>query len=368
MGKLKVSPDELPQRLHGGNVHAFARKQGIPLGRVLDFSASINPFGPPAGVLAVYRQSFRDAVLYPEPYAESLTAELAAYHGIDSGSVLVGNGATHLIHLLAQALRFRHVLLVAPLFSEYQAAFTLNGGSTDTFLLEPPDFSLSLDGLRRRLHRGFNAVVLTNPNSPTGALVPRDRVAELAAACARKEVYLILDEAFIDLVEEESCKHLAAKSDLVVVIRSLTKVFALPGLRLGYLMASPKTVRRLKTHLEPWSVNGPAQAVARLCLRDATFIERSRRAISREREWLKRQLTAIGGLFSFPSQANFLLVQIIRKRVTATALSRVLAKEGILIRSCEDFIGLDGRFIRVAVRRHADNRRLLAALKTFFAK
>ncbi|MBI3304478.1 MAG: aminotransferase class I/II-fold pyridoxal phosphate-dependent enzyme, partial [Deltaproteobacteria bacterium] len=260
-------------------MRAFAWKQGIPAERVLDFSASLNPFGPPAGVSAAYRRSFRDVTLYPEPYAESLLEELAIYHGLAPQSVLIGNGATHLIHLLARALVPRRVLLVAPLFSEYQAAFTLSGSRMDSFLLQPPDFSLSLESLLRRLHRGFNAVVLTNPNSPTGTLALRNQVEELAAACARKEVYLILDEAFIDFVEEESCKHLAAKSDLVVVIRSLTKVFALPGLRLGYLIASPKTVRRLKTHLEPWSVNGPAQRVAQLCLRDTAFIEWSRRAI-----------------------------------------------------------------------------------------
>lgn len=368
MGRLKTSLDELPQRTHGGNVHAFAREEGIPAEKILDFSASINPFGPPAGVSAVYRRSFREVGLYPEPYAESLTEELAAYHGLDPGAVLIGNGATHLIHLLARVLVLRRVLLVAPLFSEYPAAFTLNGSRMDRFLLQPPDFSLSLDGLSWRLHRGFNAVVLTNPNSPTGALVPKDRVEELAAACARKGVRLILDEAFIDFVEEESCKHLAAESDLVVVIRSLTKVFALPGLRLGYLIASPKTISRLKTRLEPWSVNGPAQTVARVCLQDTAFIEWSRRAIRREREWLRRQLAAVGGLSPFPSQTNFLLVQITRRGVTVPALSHALAKEGIMIRPCEDFVGLDGRFIRLAVRRPADNRRLLAALKTFFAK
>jgi threonine-phosphate decarboxylase len=174
---------------------------------------------------------------------------------------------------------------------------------------------------------------------------------------------LVIDETFVDWVEDESLKHQAERSSHVVVLRSLTKFFALPGLRVGYLIARPRLVSRLRERIEPWAVNSVAQEVARACLRDAAFPRQSRAFMERERAWLSTQLMTIEGVRTFLSRANFLLVQITRHGVFAAGVVRRLAGDRLLVRDCGNFTGLGKRFFRVAVRTRSENLRLLAALR-----
>lgn len=353
-----------PQFRHGGDVYAFAHARGVTLERVLDFSASINPLGwPPAAALA-YHHALRRIAHYPEPCTESLTSALAAYHELDPGAILVGNGSTQLIFLLARTLAARRVLLVAPLFGEYEVAFRLSSTRIKRFFLRPPAFTLPLERLSELLSKSYDALALTNPNSPTGALVPRAQMEELARLCQRAGTKLIVDETFVDWIEEASIKQLAARHAHVIVLRSLTKFFALPGLRVGYLIGQARLVERLRARLEPWSVNTVAQEVALACLRDQQFIQRSRTFMVRERAWLFAQLAALRSLRPFPSQANFLLLRITAGALDVSRLGQALARENLLIRTCEDFPGLGERFFRVAVRTRQENRRLLNVLRT----
>jgi threonine-phosphate decarboxylase len=361
LNRQSAFPD--PQFRHGGNVHAFTRAQGVAPEDVLDFSASINPLGWPPAVRETYCRALSRIVHYPEPYAETLAVALAEYHSLDPAGVLVGNGSTQLIHLLARTLAAPRVLLVAPLFSEHEAAFRLGGAQVAYFDLRPPQFALSLEHLGAALTEGYNSVVLTNPNSPTGTLVPRAQGEEVVRMCRHARVTLVIDETFVDWVEEESLKQLAARSPHLIVLRSLTKFFAVPGLRIGYLIAQPRLVGRLRARLEPWSVNTVAQEVALACLRDQRFGQRSRKFMAQERAWLCAQLAALKGLRPFPSQANFLLVQVTAEALRAAELVEILARENLLIRACEDFRGLGRRFFRVAVRTRRENQRLLTALR-----
>jgi threonine-phosphate decarboxylase len=190
--------------VHGGDVHAFARASGVTLSEVIDFSASINPLGMPRSAHIAYRRALANIIHYPEPYAESLVQALADYHGLDSSEILVGNGSTQLIHLCARVLACRRVLLVAPLFSEYESAFRTSGAVIDYFLLHPPSFTLTQERLARTLTEGgYDALVLTNPNSPTGVLVERTQVEELANLCRKTKISLLVDETFMDWPEEE---------------------------------------------------------------------------------------------------------------------------------------------------------------------
>lgn len=365
--RLWTLDSRLPARSHGGNVYAFARARGIAPARVLDFSASINPLDWPPGTARAYSRALSQIVHYPEPYAETLTAALAEYHGLDPAAVLVGNGSTQLAYLLARTLAARRVLLVAPLFSEYETAFRLHNARTEYFFLRLPHFTLALERVEKALTNGYEALVLTNPNSPTGALVPRAQMEALISMCRRARTILVVDETFVDWVEEASITRLAPYKPHVVVLRSLTKFFAVPGLRVGYLLARPRLVERLRAGLEPWSVNTVAQEVARACLRDRRFVQRSKAFMAQERTWLATRLAALPGLRPFPSQANFLLVQITAGARDAPRLVQTLAENNLLVRACDDFPGLGKRFFRVAVRTRSENRRLLTALRAVLA-
>jgi len=348
---------------HGGNVYAFARSRGISPEQMVDFSASINPLGWPRGVAKAYRQALTQVTHYPEPYAETLTQALADYHGLDPHSILVGNGSTQLIYLLARVLAPRRALIVAPSFSEHETALRQHSAQVDHFILRPPLFALPMERLKTILTRRYDVLILTNPNSPTGSLIPRVECEQIVRCCRQTRTRLVIDETFVDWVEEASLQHQAEHSPHVVVLRSLTKFFALPGLRVGYVIGQSRLITRLRAQMEPWSVNSIAQDVARVCLQDAAFPQRSRLFMERERAWLSAQLLTIGGLRPFPSHANFLLVEITQPGVFVAEVVRRLAEENLLVRDCGNFVGLGKRFFRVAVRTRSENRRLLAALR-----
>lgn len=355
-------------RTHGGNIYAFARERRIPLEEVLDFSASINPLGWPREVASAYRNALSHAVHYPEPYAETLTAVLARYHDLALNNLVVGNGSTQLIYLLARVFKSQRVLIVSPTFSEHEAAFRCAGTRVTRFLLQPPTFVLTIAQLRLQLAEGYDTLILTNPNSPTGTMVPHDAMQEIVQLCRRLGVRLLVDETFVDWCEDASLKALVQGQPHLVILRSLTKFFAIPGLRVGYVIAHPKNTQRLSTQLEPWSVNTIAQAVATVCVNDSSFIDRSCVFMVRERQWFERQLRAIADLETFPSSANFFLVKIKRRDLTAADVARQVAESNILIRDCANFPGLNKQFFRIAVRRRIDNKYLLAALQAILER
>lgn len=356
------SASRIPQFRHGGNIYVFAREHGLQREDVLDFSASINPLGWPRGVAAAYRRALSLAVHYPEPYAETLTAALARYHDLNPETLIVGNGSTQLIYLLARALKPQRVLIVVPSFSEHVTAFHLVGTQVSRFVSRLPTFTLSVEQLCQRLAEGYDTLVLTNPNSPTGALVPREIMLDIVHWCRRSRVRLLVDETFVDWVEGESLKDLVPGQLHLFILRSLTKFFALPGLRVGYVITHQRNVKQLMKQIEPWSVNTVAQTVAAACLNDQQFVRRSHTFMVRERLWIERQLATIAGVEVFPSQANFLLLRIKKHGCTAADVAHQLAQYNILIRDCSNFVGLGKQFIRIAIRRREENQRLIAAL------
>jgi threonine-phosphate decarboxylase len=285
---------------------------------------------------------------------------LAAYHRLEVSRILVGNGSTELIYLLARVLKPARALIVAPAFSEYEQAlraaeipvdFHLTTEAHNFTLADPLDF------------KDAGLVFLANPASPSGELVSPDLLLDLAKALKAAGVYLVLDEAFIDFVEEASFKRHLARFPQVIILRSFTKFFGIPGLRLGYLLAAPKLIERLAALQEPWSVSTLAQAAGRACLADRDFMRQSRDLILRERGFLLNQLAALPGLLPFPTSVNYFLVKLQRPAWTAARLRQEMLRHRILIRDASNFRGLDRRFFRVAVRRRDENYWLLNAME-----
>jgi threonine-phosphate decarboxylase len=210
-------------------------------------------------------------------------------------------------------------------------------------------------------------VFLPTPNSVTGQLIPRVEIEKIADAALTRKCFIVVDEAFIDFVENESVKALVRQNGYLIVLRSLTKYYALPGLRLGYLLGAACRVAQLATYQEPWCVNGPALNVALACLEDASFTTRTARWLERERKFLFERLEALEGFQPFASKTNFLLVKIERNAGDALRLRSFLLRRKILIRACDSFAGLGNDYFRVAVKRRRDNRCLLRALEEWTA-
>jgi threonine-phosphate decarboxylase len=340
---------------HGGNIYEFEPQIR---GSILDFSANINPLGIPAGINRLLSSRFNNLVHYPDPAAYRFTAKLARYWKIKEENILAGNGSTELIYLVLGAFRPATITLPVPSFTEYERAAGVSGCRVRFLrLTEEKDFRFN----PRRVKKS-DMLIICNPNNPTGNLMISGR-SGLRAIPAGK---IVVDEAFMDFVRGENRHTLvpqAAESRKLIVLRTLTKLFALPGLRIGYLVAHRDTIRELKKHQMPWSVNVLAQIAAERALMEDAFRQRSKELIEKERKFLYERLNRIRGFEPYPTAANFILVKIGQNGLTSAMIKERLLKKGILIRDCGNFRGLDKEFIRVAVRTHRQNLRLVRALE-----
>jgi threonine-phosphate decarboxylase len=350
-------------QIHGGDVDAAARYAGIEAGEIIDFSASINPLGPPSAARKAFIGSYEEISRYPDPHGVMLREVLAKRHGIEPAEVLVGNGSTQLIYLICAALRPRTALVVGPAFSEYSHALALVGANVRMLsLTEDSGFQFSTEKLIGTWEKNCDLLVLTTPNSVTGQLIAKAQIEDIARLALVRKSFVVVDEAFIDFVEDQSVKMLVRNNPFLIVLRSLTKYYALPGLRLGYLVGEAARVAQLAAHQEPWSVNAPAMRVALACLADADFAAKTERWLEREREFLFTGVARLQGLYPFSSRVNFLLVKIGKHGVDALELRSFLLRKKLLIRACNSFTDLGGDYFRVAVRQRKDNQRLLRAL------
>jgi threonine-phosphate decarboxylase len=346
MHKLSTAEVPGPVFRHGGAAGAGA----------LDFSAGINPLGPPASVLAVLRDNLSAVARYPDPDCRALTRHLARLHGVGRECVVAGNGAAELIHAAARAVRPRRVAVVEPTFTEYRRAALRCGALIDHWLSEKAYFQPGpFDP------GGADLVWLCNPNNPTGRLWPPGEVAAWVAA--HPGSVFVVDEAFLPFRPDEpehSLAPLVERQPNLIVVRSLTKLYALPGLRLGYALAAPEWAERLREQLPPWSVNALAQLAGLAALEDDPYRERTHAWFRTEPPRFCQGLRKLDGLEVLPTQANFILLRL--RHATAEAAARRLREDHILVRDAGDFVGLGPSWLRVAVRTAAENERLLAAL------
>lgn len=348
-------------RPHGGRALALARELGCPAAAILDFSASLNPLGPAPEALAAAQAALADACHYPESDAASLAVALAVHHDLPGECVLAGAGATEFIYLVPRVLRPRRVLLVEPAFGEYRPALLQAGARIDNFRLAvETGFRLDPAALRAALHPDTDLVWLANPLNPSGTGYPRELLLELREALP-PTVHLLVDEAFIDFAPTHSVADQVTRRSNLIVLRSLTKFYALAGLRIGWLAAAPPLAGELAAGREPWRLSTPAIAAGQACLQATALRTATLQAMPLLRHELSLGLEKLDCTV-FPSVANYLLCRLPDRTPPAGEVAEQLRRQRILVRTCSDFAGLDERFLRLAVRRAADNHQLLAAL------
>lgn len=355
----------MPSPVHGGNRRVFAANHGIPESEVIDFSASCNPWGPPESVRRCYEESFPLLSRYPDPDSLFLKKEIARHFPLWPENIIAGNGATELIHLIVQFLKPRKALLVEPAFSEYRRALNLAGAEVRGLLLrEKHDFQINLPELLNAT-QGVDMVFLCNPNNPTGALLPREEVLTVIEAMRRRGIFLVIDEAFIDWTPEGSVAGALTDQSSFFILRSLTKFYSLPGIRIGYGLGSRRLIERLEHAKITWSVNQLAEALGVEALRDGEFQKMSRQFLIAEKNFLLQGLSLIEDLKVFPSSANFFLVKL-KNSMRAGELAEKLAAEKVLVRDASNFVGLDNQFFRIAVGKREENQYLLESLRRIF--
>lgn len=344
---------------HGGNIRNLAARAGMPESEIIDFSASINPLGPPGWLRPLISSRIGSIVHYPDPDSLSLVEAISSHHGIPAEQVLVGNGSTEILHLIPRAFPSKRAVIPVPAYADYLAVSQMAGLDIDMITLkEHEGFALDLSMLETRL-QGSELVFLGNPNNPTGLCLDSGKIRKLAAE--HPETLFIVDEAFADFVQGLD-RLVRNRPDNVLVLCSLTKFYAIPGMRVGFAAGAPGLTSRLKQLMPPWSVNTFAQAIGEAALADESYARHTREFINKERERLSTALRSIPGLKVYPGSANFLLVKVERSGTDAGKIAHQLLTDGLAVRVCDNFQGLDNRFFRVAVRTGTENARLCEAL------
>jgi len=328
--------------------------------KIIDFSSNVNPLGYPPSIRNELKKSFPFFSIYPDPDSTRLRNYLENYTGISKNQIVVGNGATEVIYNFCKAfLKGCKVLIPIPTFGEYESAAKLHDASVHflkTMNLNQ-DISKLLDTMPKN-----NCVFICNPNNPTGSLTKRKNMLKIVESAYEKPILVFVDECFIELASNmrETLVPYLKEFDNLFILRSLTKSFGLAGLRIGYGLGSSKMITVLQRIKIPWNVNGLAQNVAIKALSDKSHLEKTRKLISEERKFLKESISKINGFICYDSDTNFLLI---KSKINSTYLRKKLLKKNILIRDCSTFRGLDNKFVRVAIRTHKENLKLIKALK-----
>ena len=339
-----------------------------------DFSASINPLGVPLAARRVLQTAIRKILHYPDPQGRALLEAIAKRHGISPDNVLLGNGTVELIYAIPSALNIRHGLIIGPTFSEYERVLTLAHARVTCVLarLEDhcrPPIPEALATVQQPPATGagkrplpIDAMFLCNPNSPTGQSVSRNSVYRILEEVKRHGGCLIVDETFVEFCEEKSVIRRAVSDDSLLVLRSFTKFYGIPGLRIGYAVGTEKRLQAIRNRLPPWSVNTLAQEAAWACLQDHRYRKRTLLFFQKERPVFRRALERIPGFRVYPSSANFFLVELPRP-LTSHKVQAALMEHGFLVRDCSTYPGLDERMLRFAVRTSNENARLVKHLQ-----
>jgi threonine-phosphate decarboxylase len=349
---------------HGGNVKQICDIYGLNPDEIIDFSASINPLGYPTVVRTAVSEQFNDILHYPDSQCTDLRKTIAEKIPCNESNVIVGNGSNELFYLIPRALQPKKGVLLHPTFGEFKDAFCNSNIDVVEIINDDKDFPVINTNISMLKSVEDCMVFLCNPNNPTGQLTRRKDIIELVNNNPNR--LIVIDEAFMDFVEDDE-KYSVIKDaplmDNLIVVRSLTKFYGFPGLRLGYLVANESIVNRLMRYKEPWTVNTIAQVAGMAAINDEEFTANTRQYVSYEKAFLYDGLKMVKGIHPFQPTVNFILVRIGDNGITTSEIQNLLLKNNILIRNCSNFVGLDENYFRVAVKTREDNRKLLSALK-----
>lgn len=343
---------------HGGDIYQNPN--------VIDFSANINFLGMPKAVKAAAMQGIEEAVHYPEAGNRTLVEKIAGFHALSASHVIAGNGAAEIIFALVHARKPQKALLTAPSFYEYEQALLGEGCEIIKYYLKKENaFKIQkVDEFLNRIYEGVDMVFLCNPNNPTGTLTERKVLERVLAACKQMGAVLVVDESFLEFCpmyeEYTMCGNLAdlQMGNSLFILKSFTKMYAMPGLRLGFgLSADTELIRKMQENLQPWNVSLPAQYAGIVALQEDEFIQKTRECVAAERQYLTKGLGELG-LDVYEGAANFVLF------FGQETLGERCLNKGILLRDCSNFDGLMKGWYRVAVKRHEENRELLNVLKS----
>lgn len=347
------------QGAHGGDILSMARQLGCGVGELIDLSSNLTPLGMPPGLREALSEKLLEISFLPESGSETLISLFAGKYGCKPPQVLAGNGTTEFIYAVPPSVQSRRALIVAPTYADYQTASAWAGLTVDFFtLLADEDFALDFNRLSARL-RGGELVFLCNPNNPTGRVAPTRALLDFILAHPASE--FLIDESYLPFVDEPSLAGFPLPANLFLLCSS-SKIYGIPGLRLGFLVANEEKMARFAARRKPWGVNRLAQVAGEYLLAHGDdYVQAVRDFIGEIRPGFVARLAALPGVQVVPGAANFILCRLTGP-MTAARLREAMLGQRIMIRDCSNFTGLDAHYFRVSLQEAGRNERCLAAL------
>ena len=342
--------------IHGGKIPVKNSDHNI-----IDFSSNITPLGIPNSVKLIIKKNLDKIQFYPDPKSENVISSLEKYTHLSKSNIIVGNGAIEILYNFCFAFlsKTTKVLIHVPTFQEYETAVKLSNCKISYF--KSLNLSTNIDSFISQIPKS-GCIFLCNPNNPTGELLSKKELLSIIIVAKKLKTIVFIDECFIELVPKsnESVISYVKKYDNLFILRSLTKSFGLPGLRIGYACGSKEIIKILQKIKIPWSVNSLAQDAANVVIKNTSHLKKSNIIIKKELKYLEDNISILNGFECISSSTNFILIKI---KYDSTKLQTKLLKNKILIRDCKNFRGLDNHYIRIAVKSHKDNVKLVKALE-----
>jgi threonine-phosphate decarboxylase len=342
--------------IHGGKIPVKNSDHNI-----IDFSSNITPLGIPNFVKLIIKKNLDKVQFYPDPKSENVISSLEKYTHLSKSNIIVGNGAIEILYNFCFAFlsKTTKVLIHVPTFQEYETAVKLSNCKISYF--KSLNLSTNIDSFISQIPKN-GCIFLCNPNNPTGKLLSKKELLSIIIVAKKLKTIVFIDECFIELVPKsnESLISYVKKYDNLFILRSLTKSFGLPGLRIGYACGSKEIIKILQKIKIPWSVNSLAQDAANAVIKNISHIKKSNIIIQKELKYLEDNISILNGFECISSSTNFILI---KTKNDSTKLQTKLLKNKILIRDCKNFRGLDNHYIRIAVKSHKDNVKLVKALE-----
>ena len=355
---------------HGGNLREAQDKYGIYGKKIIDFSASINPLGLPPGIKKLIIKNIDSILNYPDSDNKLLASVLSENHNVGMENILIGNGSNELIYILMNSFLSKKVLIPVPSYGEYERA-SLAAGHNCLFsnLLNSSKEEFNLKNILNDLDETIGLVFICNPHNPIGNLWSKEDLEYLINKCRKTNTTILIDEAFMPFILEEerySVVDLIKFNSNLVILRSMTKIYAIPGLRLGYLLGNKALISRMRSKQSNWQVNSIAQNVGPHLLRNDKYLVKSRFIVSKLKDLLYSQLNEFDWIEPYYPSANFIFCKLKNSLTNSKELhDYLIMKHNILIRDCSNFRGLNQSFIRVAVKNSEENLKLIKCLKIF---
>lgn len=349
---------------HGGNIYDIANRLGCEPSEIIDMSSNVNPLGPPPGLVAFLQENLNVITALPEVDSKLLVHSFAGRYGVDPACVLAGNGSTQFIYSIPLALETQSALILGPTYADYADACSMHNIQFQYFISqESQGFKADLNLIRRQI-KNTDTIFICNPNNPTGALYTAAEIESLCSAFPDK--YFIIDESYLPFVpsgDEESMIGRGLPN--VIILNSMSKIFRISGLRIGFVIASRSIIEAITRYALPWSVNALAQIGVRYLMEHEAevnaFIKQTHELMEREKRRFKEKFKTASGLKLFESSTSFILGKL-DNRHTAEAICQALLDDNILIRNCSNFKGLSNRFIRISLKKSEKNIMLIDKL------